>query len=199
MVESDLSKKLEELKQLKQEEENNLVVQLDDLQKRYESVSVQLQAVIAEKTEAEAKLTLTRADCDQSKTLVSNLENNQKDLKEELRLVLAAKDDVSQKLVLTLQKLETVQLELLNKKATDGKIDEVDRDVEWEARSVHFQGSAVGRNGDGRSTEPSPRDFVVSLQNGKMSNSFENGDLDKSTQNLMKGQKVRDFLSCRNL
>ncbi|CAE1301513.1 unnamed protein product [Acanthosepion pharaonis] len=191
MVESDLSKKLEELKQLKQEEENNLVVQLDDLQKRYESVSVQLQAVIAEKTEAEAKLTLTRADCDQSKTLVSNLENNQKDLKEELRLVLAAKDDVSQKLVLTLQKLETVQLELLNKKATDGKIDEVDRDVEWEARSVHFQGSAVGRNGDGRSTEPSPRDFVVSLQNGKMSNSFENGDLDKSTQNLMKGQKAK--------
>lgn len=174
------------------------MVQLDDLQKRYESMCVQLQAVIAEKTEAEAKLTRTRADCDQSKTLVSNLENNQKDLKEELRLVLAAKDDVSQKLVLTLQKLEAVQLELLNK--NDGKmIDEVDRDVDWEARSVHFQGSAAGRNGDGRSTEPSPRDFGVSLPNGKMSNSFENGDLDKSTQNSMKGQKVRGFLSCRNL
>lgn len=190
IVESDLSKKLEELKQLKQEEENNLMVQLDDLQKRYESMCVQLQAVIAEKTEAEAKLTRTRADCDQSKTLVSNLENNQKDLKEELRLVLAAKDDVSQKLVLTLQKLEAVQLELLNK--NDGKmIDEVDRDVDWEARSVHFQGSAAGRNGDGRSTEPSPRDFGVSLPNGKMSNSFENGDLDKSTQNSMKGQKTK--------
>ena len=187
---------MEESKLEKQKVENDLKEQLDNFQKQHQSLSVRLQTAVSEKTEAEAKLTQATADCSQLKTLVSNLENTQKNLKEELRLMMATKDDVSQKLALTLQKLEAVQLNLVQRESADGKREEEEEDVEsieLEGSSSHLQGRVAGRIGDGRSLEASPHDFL--LQNGQMDESLENKDLDQSRQTTENEQKVRNYLS----
>lgn len=187
MIENDLSKKLEKLKEEKEKVENDLKLQLKNLQQEYQSIEVQLQATILEKNETESQLMLAKTDCDQFRTLVSNLENTQKDLNKELLLTSNSKEDVSQKLELTLQKLETVQLELLNREATGSKKDEEGNMKEDEVKCSHFQ----GRIGDGRSADPSPRDFGVSVPNGKIDDSFENRDLlNESTDNIENIQKT---------